>query len=117
MQWNAQGITSFDTAAQLSHTLNKEKIDIALLSETMLKDNHKLFLNGYKIYRRDREVNRGGGVAIAIKSTIKHQALPETKTVCIENISISVDLNGKKLIVTSAYCPNTSLASIRTSKS
>lgn len=105
MQWNAQGITTFEAAAQLSQVLNKEKIDIVLLSETMLKEQHKLFLNGYKIYRRDREANRGGGVAIAIKTSIKHHALPEIKTVCTENISISVDLNGKKLIITSAYCP------------
>jgi len=105
LQWNAQGITTFASQTQLSQLLQQEKSDIVLLSETLLKEQHKFYLSGYRIHRNDRNNDRGGGVAIAVKSNIKHDLLPITKTSCIENISIKVSLNGKNATFTSIYCP------------
>lgn len=105
MHWNAQGITSFSAVQQLQLLLDAEKIDILSLNETFLKPHHKLYLDNYKIYRNDRDSAHGGGVAIAIRNTIKHKALPFTTTSSIENISIITYINGRSTTFTAAYCP------------
>lgn len=105
MHWNAQGITNFSVAQQLQILLDKEKIDIVTLNETFLKPQHKFYLANYKIYRNDRDSVHGGGVAIAIRNTIKHKALPLCKTNSIENVSICTNINGRNTIFTAAYCP------------
>lgn len=80
LHWNAQGITNISTAKQLELFLLENQIDIASLNETFLKELHKLHLSGYKIYRNDRLDAAKGGVAIAIKHSIKHAPLPPYKT-------------------------------------
>lgn len=75
------------------------------MAETFLKSSNKFFINGYKIYRQDRPTTHGGGVAIAVKDTIKHTLLEPTTTSSIENISISINLNNNCVKFTSAYCP------------
>ena len=47
------------------------KIHIALIQETMLKDNDKMYINGYRIYRSNSEFRRG--TAILISNTINVQ--------------------------------------------
>lgn len=103
--WNAQGITNFASATQLHQLIMKENVDIVMISETLLKEHHKFHLPGYKIHRKDRTEDRGGGVALAVKSTIKHKTHPETVCECIENISVSVDIGDSSTIFTSIYCP------------
>lgn len=56
IQWNAQGITNLSTIKQFRDFLYSKKIDIALISETFLKINHKFYIDGYKVYRNDREM-------------------------------------------------------------
>lgn len=104
MHWNAQGITTFSTIAELELFIRKNKIDIILLNETFLKSNHKFSISGFKIYRNDRQMP-GGGLLIAIKNCIKHKLLNSDKTSLIENLSISVQLNGRSILITSAYSP------------
>lgn len=72
LHWNAQGISNISSAKQLDIFLKQEHIDIAMLNKTFLKNHHKLHLDGYKIHRNDRIDAAKGGVAIAIKLTIKH---------------------------------------------
>lgn len=103
LQWNARGIANFTTAEQLNLLISKNNVDIILLCETFLKPHHKFKLNGYKIYRNDRDTH-GGGVAIAIKYGLKHSLLPLCPTVSVENISICINLNNKNVTFTSAYC-------------
>lgn len=105
MQWNAQGTTNFTTIKQIEQLLSQEDIDILCLAETFLKSHHKFYLNGYRVYRNDRENGHGGGVAIVIKNSIKHKLLPICKTALIENISVAIFINGKERVFTSAYCP------------
>ena len=93
LHWNAQSITNISTAKQLELFLLEEQIDIVSLNETFLKDQNKFHLNGYKIYRNDRLDAAKGGVAIAIKNSIKHAPLPPYKTKKIENVSIMVNIN------------------------
>lgn len=101
MQWNAQGITTTTAINELQHFIDCHQIDAVCLCETTY---HKLYLNNFRIYRNDR-INPGGGVAIGINKNIKHELLPVCDTISIENISIAVQLNNKKLILTCAYNP------------
>lgn len=103
LQWNARGISNFSTAEQLNILIANKNIDIVLLCETFLRPHHKFKLNGYKIYRHDRDTH-GGGVAIAVKCGLKHSFLSMCPTNSIENISVCVNLNTKNVVFTSAYC-------------
>jgi len=105
LYWNAQGITNISTAKQLELLLFHENIDIVILNETFLKNHHKFFLAGFIIYRNDRQDTHGGGVAIAVKRSIKHKLLPIYQTKKIENISVSVIINNRCVILTAAYSP------------
>lgn len=104
LHWNAEGISNLSTAKQLELLLFQENIDVVMLNETLLKDHHKLYLKGYVIHRLDRPTP-GGGVAIAVKHSIKHKLLPTYRTKTIENISISTTINNRYVILTAAYSP------------
>lgn len=103
-QWNAQGTTTLSVINQIQWFIDREKIDILFLSETLLKTHHKFYLNNYKIYRNDRD-GPGGGVAICISNKIKHTLIRNYDTSNIETISIKIVLNGREIIFTSAYNP------------
>lgn len=105
LHWNAQGISNLSTAKQLELLLHQDDIDVVMLNETFLKDQHKFYLNGFKIHRNDRLDAPRGGVAIAVKHSIKHTLLPQYKTKKIENISISININRRSIILTAAYSP------------
>jgi hypothetical protein len=48
-------------------------VDVAVISETHLKKKHNdnnFAVNGYKLFRRDRERRRGGGVAVYVASQL-----------------------------------------------
>lgn len=108
LQWNARGISTFSVCKQLDVLISDNNIDIVFLCETFLKPHHKFRLNGYKIYRNDRDTH-GGGVAIAIKHGLVHNLLPICPTNSVENISICMNLNNKNIIFTSAYCSKYSI--------
>ncbi|KAE9525833.1 hypothetical protein AGLY_014059, partial [Aphis glycines] len=56
------------------HLLNFYNIDIACVTETHLKNTETFKINGYKIYRKDRDtIHSSRGVAILVKRIIKHQ--------------------------------------------
>lgn len=105
MQWNACGITNHVSIKLLENFITLHKIDIVLLNETFLKNHHKFYLNGYKIYRNDRQNRHGGGVAIAVKFGILHRLVNPYQTVHLENISVIVKINNREIVITSAYSP------------
>lgn len=104
MQWNAQGISNLASRTELRDFVNRHHIDIILLAETILNQNHKFYLPDFSTYRHDRE-QHGGGVAICIRKTITHRLLPHTNTRHIENITIAVKMDNREIFLTSAYCP------------
>lgn len=104
MQWNAQGVTTKPVIYQLQQFLNNENVDVLFLSETLLKENHKFYLNNFATYRNDR-TEAGGGVAICIRNTIPHKLLKPSNTNRIENISFQIKLGNRQIELTSAYSP------------
>lgn len=104
-EWNAQGLSDLATIKQLELFITQEDIDILFVVETFFKPNHKFHLNNYVVHRNDRLNNHGGGVAIVIKNTIPHIVLQPFSTISIENIAVTINLNGQNVNMICAYCP------------
>lgn len=47
LHWNANGIANFSHATQFEYLLEKEKIQIASLNETHLKEKDKIYFKNY----------------------------------------------------------------------
>lgn len=104
LQWNAQGATSQSVIKQIDYFINVENIDIVFIVETFLKDYHNFELTNFVVYRCDRRTH-GGGVLIAVRNNIEHKRIPNYNTTLAENISIEVNLDNMKLVLTTAYIP------------
>ncbi|KAL4105014.1 hypothetical protein QTP88_020289 [Uroleucon formosanum] len=102
INWNANGIKK--NRNTFAAFLSAHNVYIACVSETHLIASDKIKFNGYTTYRKDRiAVRPSGGVAIIIKSKIKHQLtyLPATKT--LEAVAISITINQSITTIISAY--------------
>lgn len=106
---NCQSIRN--KATEIEHYMHKENIDIALYSETWLTNNHKLYFRDYTTYTQDRKDREHGGVAIAIKNTIKHTLNPHCNTHSIENIGITIfSPTNEEIHISSCYFPGSTNA-------
>lgn len=102
INWNANGIKK--NRNTFAAFLSAHNVDIACVSETHLIASDKVKFNGYTTYRKDRlAVRPSGGVAIIIKSKIKHQLtyLPATQT--LEAVAISITINQSITTIISVY--------------
>lgn len=105
LHWNSNGISNYSLLKQLELLLDRQNIHVASLNETFLNENHKLYFNNYIVYRNDRTQSRGGGVALLVHRSLKHTLLPLTKTSSIENLSVEVSINQRRVVITTAYSP------------
>ena len=67
--WNANSLKDYTKKLFLIETMLVNKIHIALIQETMLKDKDKMYIKGYRIYRSNSEFRRG--TAIMVSNIIK----------------------------------------------
>lgn len=104
IQWNAQSLRP--KMISFTELLNKEKIHIAILSETWLDNEVDLNVSGYNIYRKDR-LDSYGGVAILIHKSIRsHLNFFQVLNPGIEVVSAKL-INCKDLEnVIALYCPS-----------
>lgn len=66
VNWNANGIKS--KKSTVIEFLSRHKIDVACITETHLKNTDTFRINGFNVYRTDRDsTHSSGGVAILIK--------------------------------------------------
>lgn len=105
LQWNANGITSYPHIKQLENLLESEMIQIAGLNETFLKEKHKPYFKNYTLLRNDRTDRGGGGVALLIHKSINYKQIPTANSSHIENLSVEVNINNNRIVVTTAYSP------------
>lgn len=105
LSWNAQAISNYDKLFELNLLLKGCDIDILCLQETFLNGDQKVFLNGYKTFRRDRG-SHGGGVAIAVKKDIKCKQIDSFRTSHIENVAILLEADSRQILMVSAYSPS-----------
>ena len=95
--WNANGLLKHKH--EFEYFLNKQDIDVALVTETYLSPSIELKIPNYSIYRSDYPSgNSRGGAAVIIKSYLQHYELLEwcieeyqvkTVNVTFENLEIS----------------------------
>lgn len=106
--WNAQGISNKSKQIQLEYFVQRERIDIILLVETFLKQQHAFQLKDFMVYRNDRLNQAHGGVAMAIRKTLQHKFCSPLHTNYIENIAIEIIINNSPTRIIAAYCPKQS---------
>ena len=64
---------------QLSFIMNELQVDILGISETKLNstvNDYELHIDGYDLIRKDGVTDRGGGIAIYIRSNISYTSCP-----------------------------------------
>lgn len=104
VNWNANGLKSKRSA--LVEFLSRNKIDIASITETHLKNSETFKIPGYEIYRNDRKhTHSSGGVAILIKKNLKHNPIILPLTILMEAVAINLVTDKHDLRVISAYNP------------
>ena len=67
--FNCRSIREYYKKILLIDILRSKDIDLALLQETFLIEEDKLYIDGYKIYRADNQIRRKG-VAILINTKL-----------------------------------------------
>jgi len=75
MLWNATSL--INKANELNYFIDKNNIDIALITETWLNIQTKLNFLNYEIIRSDSTRNKAGGVAIIINKQIKFHTVAQ----------------------------------------
>ena len=89
------------------HLIHSTKADVIIGTESWLKPKHydnEIFDPdmGYTPYRRDRIGQNGGGVFIAVRSSIIAQEVVELQTDC-ENLWVKINIVGSKSLLIGAY--------------
>ena len=111
LQLNVRGINSKQQQLKdiIDTSIHDSQPDLLLFSETWLTTNSPdPTILGYTIYRGDRHLKKGGGVAILASSklrcTLRNDLSPKISE--SESITISVTLrNGNTCLVSSMYRP------------
>ena len=62
-QWNAQSLKT--KLIDFDVLLNREKVHIAVISETWLNEDDNIRISGYNIYRQDRSNGYGGAAIVS----------------------------------------------------
>lgn len=104
--WNIHGL--WERRTELQEYLIENKIDVALLNETLLKPQTRVGIPGYHIYRDDRKDNRGGGTAVIARNEIKMRHLEKPKET--ECTVTETEIEGKIVNLVAIYlAPNREL--------
>lgn len=84
--------------------LSHHNVDIACISETHLSATDLIKFNGYSIYRNDRvSVRPSGGVALIIRTKIKHQPAYIPPLQSMETVAVTLSINNVNNTIVSAY--------------
>ncbi|KAJ8879509.1 hypothetical protein PR048_020117 [Dryococelus australis] len=98
--WNANGLKPKEY--EFASFLYKEKIDIALVTETKLAPNTRISLPDFKINRADKmNYIKGGGTAIVIKKNIPHLPIGSN----YENTEIKIPSDIGDITIAALYSP------------
>lgn len=98
--WNANSLIK--RKDEFYELLRRKNIDVALVSETFLKEANKFKLHKYRVYRDDR-VAHGGGTAIIIKNKIIHHRLNTPALDSLEATVIAIKMKSSTLKLVSVY--------------
>ncbi|GBO35431.1 hypothetical protein AVEN_129345-1 [Araneus ventricosus] len=103
--WNACGLTG--KMLDFRTFVDEHKPDLILLQETKLKNNTKIYLPNYALYRNDGpQIHASGGTAIFIKNNISHKEISTPNLSVISATVLSVYLvNQPPITIASVYVP------------
>ena len=79
---------------------------MAFVSETILLPSHRIYLPGYNVIRSDRQVRKGGGVALVLHHLIAFDALSTTADSPFESVGARITLANSKIDINSIYNPH-----------
>lgn len=100
--WNCNGLNA--NRNELETFAQQHDLDVIMLSETHLNDNHRdPLLVGYSIYRTDRQLRRGGGTAIYVRKSVKHCAAPVGGLRSLEATGVIIDTSRGPIQLVSVY--------------
>lgn len=114
--WNARGIKKKSNELfqfLLSYNIH---VRVCLVSETWLNSNISLNHKEFYIYRNDRLLRRGGGVALIIRKHITHIQLPIVNTFLVENVGVKIKTDSGDINIYSCYFPGGRVGSDGTRK-
>ncbi|XP_062542084.1 uncharacterized protein LOC134210075 [Armigeres subalbatus] len=108
---NVGGINS--TVEEYRLAVSDQCFDIIVLVETWLNDvtlSSQIFGPAYEVFRCDRNSNNsrksvGGGVLIAVNSSLKSKAVVNTSWDCLEQVWTTIELRDRKLYLCALYIP------------
>jgi len=95
---------------ELEATVLLQNYDLIALTETWWDESHdwRVAINGYRLFRRDRQGKRGGGIALCIKKSIRCEELSLKNTQKqVESLWVRIRDRGEKgnLVVGVYYRP------------
>ncbi|XP_055615151.1 uncharacterized protein LOC129761454 [Toxorhynchites rutilus septentrionalis] len=87
--------------------------DIIALTETWLDDrtfSNQVCGDNYEVFRTDRDEfnntkSSGGGVLVAVHRRLKAQLIKESGWSCVEQVWVSIKLEGRKMYLCTIYIP------------
>jgi len=92
MLWNATSLNNKDQELR-TYFINKNKIDVALVTETWLNSQINLNIVSYEVIRSDSPRHNAGGVAIIINEQIKFHILPQINIAGCDVLLIKIQSN------------------------
>lgn len=97
IQVNINSVVSKLKRHELAEFIRINKPHVILISETHLKNHHKITIDGYNLFRVDRTESKCGGVAIAVANWIECEFIDMKNKICsIECCTIKIKMSNNK---------------------
>ena len=108
LQWNAEAFAG--KLFELTQRLQEDEIDVCLIQESRLKENHQTpYIKGYKTIRSDRVGAFGGGLLSFVKKSLVVEETGKSAIEANEISSFRITLGKKKWInLANVYIPPSS---------
>lgn len=91
---------------ELSKFLNREKIDVMLLSETHLTNKYNFTIPGFLFYKTNHPDGKAhGGTGVLVRRRLKHHFIGSYEQNNLQATSICVQTCKKDLTLSAVYCP------------
>jgi exonuclease III len=104
LQWNARELTK-SRLEEFRVLLNQLNPDLVFLSETHWSHHFNVKFKFYHVLKRDRQLHRGGGVALLVKKSIQFSVKPPINLNAIEAIGATIFTNSGEVDCFSVYSP------------
>nr|XP_012234580.1 PREDICTED: RNA-directed DNA polymerase from mobile element jockey-like [Linepithema humile] len=105
MSWNANGLLNHQQ--ELQATLDINKIDVCLISETHFTKQSFIKFRGYKVYQTIHPGNAArGGRAIIVKDNIYHNEEVKIEAEDIQATVLNIKAKKYNIVVVSLYSPS-----------